>query len=405
MVICVSLLAAIPDRAAAYSETKELPQTEVGEARAEILSRIRCDLLDALKRRESGRMDSLLTAGDAEFGERIWLSSEERIGLYLLLGKGDAIRQDSRLRDAMWGDGGDYSSGYPPTFCLRSRHSAFSELRLLGYAPDLIDHLAMRLAADQDSVLAGLKAYPDLVHFYSLVLCPDSDEKRWSRTDPWKDSLENYLTKYPDSPFSRDIRLRRRKSHWTGNGWIAGGGPAYTWYDDATASLISDGMQGSFFTDFNFRYLKTGLEIQTREFTARRSFRLGDSLLPSGAKGFLTRFIVHTGYSVRLFPDAFVTPYTGFLVTRLDISDADKERLDADAGEKRSYGFPIGAHFDYLVRPFGNFVDEEAISMGFRLNLAYHHGNWSDAESGLGDQGFVIGASIFLGIVELMEEK
>jgi hypothetical protein len=59
-------------------DARALPLGEQDRQRLEILARLRLDLLAAARDRFPERLDSLRRAGDAEFGQRLWLYPEER---------------------------------------------------------------------------------------------------------------------------------------------------------------------------------------------------------------------------------------------------------------------------------------------------------------------------------------
>ena len=396
-----------PGDTAALADSSALPQFDVGAKRQELLSRLRNDLLEAVKQRDAARMDSALAAGDREFSTRIWLDRDERLILYLLLGKGDAILRDGSLRLALWGVGLEYPEPRAPAFCPRVEYHSRSDVARLGYAPDLIDHLINRLKAESDSVAGGLKAYPDLADFYAMARCDEEGQgKPAARVSPER-ALAAFLGKHPRSPFADDIRrLSRRKPHWTGNGWTAGAGPSFAWRDRATASLITDGVQGGFFTGLNFPGLKIGMEGQFREFTAHRPFRLRDTVFAAGTKGYFNQGILDAGYAFETLPDLFLTPFAGLLLTDFGLTAMEEDRLGKKGFDERSYGFCLGTRAEYMAKIWAEpgMRDDVAMGLGFRLSAAYHHGPWQDMERGLGEQGFLLSAQVFIGLVGYRED-
>jgi hypothetical protein len=217
-------------------------------------------------------------------------------------------------------------------------------------------------------------------------------------TRPGRLALQGYMDKHPESPFTDDIldRTSIGKS-WSGNGWLLGAGPVLAWNDAETRSLIGNGFHGALFTDFNFPLFKLGFEVQIRPFTPRRPFVLGDTLFGRDAGVNFTRMILSIGRSFRLAPDLFLTPYTGLLISRLDLVANEEERLGKEGYEESTLGIPVGTRLDYMWHYDLTNADADDVvnGLGFRLSAAWHHGRWKELEPGLGGQGLVLGFRVF----------
>lgn len=388
-------------------EEAGFPQFAAGEKRREILSRIRNDLVTAVKEGRPDRMDSLLREGDREFGRRIWMSRTERLYLYLLLGHGKKIVQDEGMRGVFWGESEVYSYGRHafPRLCPGEGESEYIGSTQLGYAPDLIDHLKDRFVQDREAILERLKSQPDLRDLAVLARCPDPLRRGGgdlTRTDVR--ALEDFVRKHPDSRLAAEILQRSPiNKAWTGNGWLIGGGAAFSWYDGKTRSLLDDGFQGSLFSDGNFPLLKTGIDFQIRPFTPRRPFAFDDTVVSDVDPSFL-RIVLHAGHAFRLARNAYLTPFTGIIFSDLSLGQADEERLRKKDKSESSVGFPLGANLDCLYILPGQDNGEVLAAFGLRLSFAWHYGNWADMESGLGNQGAVLGLKLFYAMVGMRRE-
>jgi hypothetical protein len=396
-ILCLALASA--GREHGFGEEEGFPQFAAGEKRLEILSRIRNDLILAVKENRPDRMDSLLQEGDGEFGRRIWLSKEERLYLYLLVGRGGQIVREEGMSGIFWGETGFYDaySRQPfPRLCPGESVAGNIGPTQLGYAPDLIDHLKDRFIRDREAVLERLKPHADVHDLVSIARCPDPGRMgRDGLTRSDLRVLEEYVRGHPDSRLTAEI-LRRSSidKSWSGNGWLMGVGPAYSRHDEKTRSLLDDGFQGSLFMDFNFPLLKTGIDLQFRPFTPRRPFAFDDTVVSAREASFY-RFVLHAGHSFRLARNAFLTPYTGIVFSELSLAQADEERLKKKDKSESSVGFPLGANLDYLFILPGQDSHELLAGFGLRLAFAWHRGNWQDMESGLGKQGAVLGLKVF----------
>lgn len=401
-ILCLACLACLATAAAAHENGGEedgFPQFAAGEKRREILSRIRNDLVTAVKENGLEKMDSLLREGDREFGRRIWLSREERLYLYLVLGHGKRIIEEDGMQGVFWGGFDSYDAYLRqafPRLCPGESAGGYAVATRLGYAPDLIDHLKDRFRADRPAILERLASQADVHDLVAIARCPEpgrGDREVLTRSD--LRILEDFIRKHPDSWLTAEIRDRTRiDKSWTGNGVLAGGGPAFSWHDGKTASLIDDGFQGSFFMDLNLPMLKTGFEVQFRSFSPRRAFAFDDTVVSAGEANF-RRIVLHAGHSFRLARNAYLTPYTGFVFSEMSLGQADEERLKKKDKSESSIGYPVGANLDYLFVLPGQDSREFHAGFGLRLAIAWHYGDWEDMESGLGKQGAVLGLKLF----------
>lgn len=368
----------------------------------EILARLRLDLLAAARDRLPERLDSLRLAGDAEFGQRLWLYPAERVLLLTLAGQGGQLVAERELRDELWGNPGESTSWvYFPEFCPARTFRREVPIRNLGYAPDLIDHLHGWLAADFETVMARLSPWPDLVEFLRLTRCS-------TELLPWRDmdSLgRDFQRRFPESPISRDIAsFLPGVPEWTGNGLYLGAGPSFGLNDGHTEDLMSQGVQGGFFFAFHFPHLKLGSEFQIRTFTAKRAFAAADTLLPRGEEAGFLRITLTAGYSFPLGRDIYWTPYTGFLISGLDWSAPEGVSEEREF-HPRTLGWPLGMHVDWMFHPFETGNRAITAGMGLRLSALYTYGRWSELETGLGDHGFLAGLSVFIGFMGMEERR
>lgn len=382
-------------------DARALPMGEQGRQRLEILAGFRNGLLQAARDRRPERLDSLRTAGDAEFGPRLWLHPEERVLLLALAGQGAPLVAERELREALWGNQGDYSWLYFPELCPEQGSGRKIPVPNLGYAPDLIDHLHGWMAEDFENVMARLSPWPDLVEFLRLTRCTNEPS-------PWRDmdSLGRaFRARFPESPISRDIAaFLPGVPEWTGNGVYFGGGPSFGWHDDHTASLVSPGLQGGFFFAFHFPHLELGVDFQVRTFTALRAYTAADTVLPRGTETDFLRIAFTAGHSFPLGRNLYWTPCTGLLLSGLDWSAPEGVSEDRDF-HPRALGWPLGMYVDWMFHPIETGNHQVSPGLGLRLSALYAYGRWSALEAGLGEQGFLVGLSVFLGWMGMEERK
>lgn len=373
-----------------------------GLQRLETLAMFRNALLEAVRDRHPERVDSVRRAGDAEFGRRLWLSPEERVLVLALAGQGGTLLAERKLRDVLWGRPDEYSRWvHFPEFCPETDYGRRMPASNLGYAPDLIDHLHAWLAEDFEKVAARLSPWPDLVEFLRLTRCLPEGR-------PWRDmdsSGRAFQARFPESPFSRDIAsFLPGVTEWTGSGFLFGGGPSYGLHDGSTAGLVSQGLQGSFFIALHFPYLKLGMDNQVRTFTARRDFAAADTLLPRGEEAEFLRVAFTAGYSFPLGRDLYLTPFTGLLLSGLDWHAPEGVSEEREF-HPRALGWPAGMHLDWVFYPIDTGNRELGAGIGMRASALYTYGRWKELEAGLGDHGFLVGLSIFFGILGIEERR
>ena len=384
---------------------QRLPQTKLGEQRFEKLSLIRNELLQIFKEKRLENVDSILKIGDDEFGKRIWISANERLLIYLIIGGGEKIKKSKELRNVLWGNNRSFGyMKYPQSCLLYGSENKFNYYEL-GYAPDLIDHLRSYYQDSSVKILDGIKnKYPDLVEFISLCECDDVDPK------PFLGDAQRFYTKklvlfskkYPNSEFTEDILENTSiDKKWTGNGMLFGGGPSYNFFDSKTNTLISDGAQGNVFVDFNFPLLKLGLDFQVRAATPKRSFALDDTIIGTNVTINFIRTIISTGYSFKAREDLFITPFSGLLISNFGIPKTDEKKIGRSFDNGSIVGIPVGVKVDYLVLSWGDkgWDGEGRSGLGMRLDLSYEYGRWNELEPGLGMNAFGIGLRIFSGII------
>lgn len=377
----------------------------VGEKRLEILAAFRNRLLEAVKTDDGPQMDSILSQGDMEFGRRIWLLPEERFYIYLILGAGDKIISDFEMRRVVWTFKGDSPYTLVASFCPERPEGKARGMgpEKPGYAPDLLDHLTEAFLKNPEKYLRGLEKVPDLAAFLGMARCKPGIIKASGYEKPWlshaeKKSMAAFAKSFPASGFTADMNeFSNLFTGWTGTGFLFGGGPSWEAYGGQAHPVLSDGFHGGFFFDVNTPAVKVGLDMQIRTFTAGSDVFLEDTLLSAGVEVKMVITSFNAGYSIPVFENAFLTPFTGFLVTNFRLTTQEVTALNIHNHTGSSVGIPFGANFDYLALPFGDYSDLIKCGVGLRLTAVYHYGRWSEAEAGLGDHGFSVEAKVFTG--------
>ncbi len=273
--------------------------TEIGKERSIKLSNLRNSLLTNVKAGNTQNLNTIILEGDTEFSNYPWITIEERLFLYLILGEFNEIINDYSLRKIIW-LGNQYNSYLPkisfPQFCIDIFQDQFIPSMNFDYAPDLLNHLKFKFKRDKEYIFKGMSSYKDLYDFLKISECED---KIFNQTNYYNQNLpkhqlkilREYVEKHPNSNFSKDIDFLPPTNYkLTGNGFLSGAGPRFDVFDSESQSVIKNGLNGGLFVEARFPLLVTTANFQFREFTSRRDVRLKDTTFSQGASLNLFRF-------------------------------------------------------------------------------------------------------------------